>query len=490
MVCTIVLSVMSFQRSMWFCSWFCLSPVIWMWRLKVPRTTLLYVVCEATAVGFLVGWELLSFVQTSMPTNGFFIRVIAAGMHSGNFICVGLAAWLTRKWHPFLATIAIAAGALAGEFGQFLFGVSWPVTNLALPIINTPIAQLAGGLSVFGLSMLVYLINTLWVMDFSAGPVAFRRMVGAGPLAAITLFSSAWLFGEAIEKSVRISPPELVVMLVQPNLKTVPESAWCPWITLDRLTQLSLARHGKVDLIVWPEESLSPSMAGETHLHRPEVLTLDEFAKTFQSKYQANCLVGVKLTRPVQVRRSGLSVTELRTHNCGCMVASPARIECHDKIALVPLVEELPWFLTMEPVRQLTMRLTGFEPKLMPGSGYHALELLDLNGSSRRVSVAVCFETFFPFLPQYRSSDPSEFIVHLWYDGDSAAHPEIRERQLSACRYRAIETRKWQFVASTWAGTAIIAPSGTVTQSLTEESGVLRTDVNARNSGRTESYGS
>jgi apolipoprotein N-acyltransferase len=51
------------------------------------------------------------------------------------------------------------------------------------------------------------------------------------------------------------------------------------------------------------------------------------------------------------------------------------------------------------------------------------------------------------------------------------------ERHIRACQYRAIETRKWNFVCSTWTGSAIIDPSGKIVAQLPGKAGVLRSNV-------------
>jgi len=55
--------------------------------------------------------------------------------------------------------------------------------------------------------------------------------------------------------------------------------------------------------------------------------------------------------------------------------------------------------------------------------------------------------------------------------------PTVLRRQIDACRFRAIETRRWNLVCSTLAGTAIIDPTGCVIHELPPVANVLRTDV-------------
>jgi|GEM_PF-6578568 len=80
-----------------------------------------------------------------------------------------------------------------------------------------------------------------------------------------------------------------------------------------------------------------------------------------------------------------------------------------------------------------------------------------------------------PWLPQSGDSQAAEAIVHLVYDGQFAENRGVMQRQIRAAQYRAIETRKWDLVCSTWSGSAIIDPAGAVVAQLPATSGVLRT---------------
>ena len=50
------------------------------------------------------------------------------------------------------------------------------------------------------------------------------------------------------------------------------------------------------------------------------------------------------------------------------------------------------------------------------------------------------------------------------------------DRMVTTIRMRAIETRTWQPVCSTWSGSAVIDPRGTIVKRLGPVQGFLRTD--------------
>ena len=102
--------------------------------------------------------------------------------------------------------------------------------------------------------------------------------------------------------------------------------------------------------------------------------------------------------------------------------------------------------------------------------------MTDSQGIEHRLAVAICYESWLPWLPQYHAREPVDAICHLIYDGDFADYPVYTERMLAAIRLRAIETRTWQLVCSCWAGSAIIDPRGRIVKELPREPGILRTD--------------
>lgn len=174
--------------------------------------------------------------------------------------------------------------------------------------------------------------------------------------------------------------------------------------------------------------------------------------------------------------RYGLEVAEGRRYNCGCLVSGLDKITCHEKRALVPFKEGLPGWLNQGWIRGRILPALQLHAPFTPGSQFRLLSFSDRHQQQRTIAVCVCYESFLPWLPQYRKTAPVDAIVHLVYDGDSIKHPELLQRQILACRYRAIETRTWNLVCSTWSGSAIIDPAGRVVCQLPATAGVLRSD--------------
>ncbi len=391
--------------------------------------------------------------------------------------------WLGGRTMLVTAVLMIAI-ATGGEWLQanVMTGVVWSMMGLYLPAGQTPLAQWAEFVGPLGVSAGLYFINFLWLPELTR--TGWRRW--QGPLLAGTLLLTAWMGGQQIAASV-VSPPQpFSVMLVQPHVRGGEDGLWRPWLALDRLTRESLERDGPVDLIVWPETSLNESWHPESATElstEPTVererhqLTLQSFQRSYLPTYEAACLFGVPLVKHEMVQRYGLEISEVRRVNGACLVSKSGEINCHEKLALVPLTEGLPDLLDTSWFRRNVLPSFQLKAPLQRGRDFRMLRFSTRQGRDANITVSICYESHLPWLPQFRQENHADAVVHLLYDGDFSDHPEWAERQLLACRYRAIESRTWNLVCSTWAGSAIIEPTGEIVRQLPARAGILRSDV-------------
>lgn len=478
----VCLFTLSFPPWSWPTCWFCLAPLVWIWRQSEPRQSMARVVLEAVGVGFAMCWLSTGFVRSAIPAWGCVFHSVACVIFSLQVVPIALAIRVLRDRPLIVAAPLTAVAAVACEALQAWCGLVWSVTSLSLPLAATPVAQWARWITPLGVAGLAYTMNFLILPDRQA---TTKRLRWIGSLTALGIGAAAWLGGNLIADATHISPMPFSTMLVQPHLKGEKQVPWRPWIKLDRLTQTSLDREGPVDLIVWPESSLSTSPlddptgeAGDGTLAFERRLTVAGFSETLLPRYGTNCLVGVAMWRRAVETRYGLQVPMVRRYNCGCLVQSSGEASCYEKQVLVPFREGLPGWLEETPwIRSHFLPFFQLKGELTPSRRFRLLAFRDRHNQERTIAVSICYEAFLFWLPQYRDSSDVEAIVHLVYDGVWHNHREVIERQILACRYRAIETRTWNLVCSTWAGTAIIDPAGRVAAQIPAEPAVLRSDL-------------
>ncbi len=473
---SVMLFVAAFLPLLWPMFWFCLAPLVWIWRERQSARTLGRDVLEAVAVGFSMAWLSTGFVRDAVPAWGGALQGVACLVFSLQVVGLMIAIRLLRDRSIPMAAAGSAVVAVAGEFliAELWNGVVWSVTSLSLAAADTPVAQWAALVTTFGVSAIVYFVNFLFVLN----PFASSWHRWSGSIIGVGVAGCFWLGGCLLESRTRVEPLPFSVMLVQPHLRFTADRPWRPWLELDSLTQSDLQQAGQVDLIVWPEGCLSNSHQEHLDAVVADIathLSVQEFAQTFQPKYRTSCLVGVPMWKRETIERYGLKVTEARRYNCGVLVSGPNEMTCHKKQALVPFKEGLPGWLDQGWIRGRILPALQLNASFTPGSEARVLSFRDREQQERVIAVSICYESFLPWLPQYRNSRAAEAIIHLVYDGDSVDHPGLLQRQILACRYRAIETRKWNLVCSTWSGSTVIDPTGKVIAQLPATSGILRT---------------
>ena len=454
----------------------CLSPLVWIWRSPLASHSVIRISVEAVVLGFAASWISTGFVRDAVADWGYIVQAIACLVFGLHFVAIAVSIHLVRHWPILFAALATSIAATASEVFQAWLGITWSVKNLAMITVTTPIAQWASLVTPFGVSGILYFVNFLFASEASDR----QRIRWLGPITATFVTSAVWGGGVLLASSVVTRPCPFSVMLVQSHLQDTHGVPWRPWVPLDRLTRLSLEEQGAVDLIVWPEAALSNSnySGGDEELNdSTNQMTIQQFSKNLQPVYGTNCLVGVPMAKVGSKQQYGLEVQSLSFFNCACLVSSPTQRIYHEKRVLVPIKEYEPDCLQLPWIRKWLPRSLQLTSPFTPGERFQTLRFVDLSGQRRAIAVSVCYESFFPWLPQYNTESSVDAIIHILYDGNSVDHPQLLQHQIDACRFRAIETRKWNLVCSTWAGTAIIDPKGQIVRQLPPVAGVLRTDM-------------
>ena len=313
-ITTVFLFMFSFPPFSWPTWWFCLGPMMWLWRDQTVQLSGLRITAEAIAIGFAMVWTSTGFVRAGLPAFGGLVHAMACLVFSLQFLAVAVAIRLLRNQQIVVAAVTTAAVAVGGELLEAWFGVSWSVSNVALTVGATPLAQWSRWMTPFGVAGLLYFVNFLLSPDRSENVA--RRWIG--PVLAVGVLGIAWCGGVLIAANTTFDPLPFSALLVQPHLKVADNEPWRPWHRLDQLTKASLLEKPEVDLIVWPESCLSESWSD------PEVpgandmatrLTVQSFSRLLTPVYNADCLVGVVMNERGTTQRHGLEVTEVRRYN-------------------------------------------------------------------------------------------------------------------------------------------------------------------------------
>jgi apolipoprotein N-acyltransferase len=129
-------------------------------------------------------------------------------------------------------------------------------------------------------------------------------------------------------------------------------------------------------------------------------------------------------------------------------------VDRYDKIHLVPFGEFVP------PLFGWVNRVTGEAGDFAPGNRIVVFPVRD-----HKLGAFICYESAFPHLVRQFARNGAEALFNLsndGYFGRSAA----REQHLKLVRMRAIENRRWIVRATNDGITAVVDPSGRITERL------------------------
>jgi apolipoprotein N-acyltransferase len=429
--------------------WVCLVPMVWLWRCSAPGPIWWW---EAFALGFVTAWLGAPFLRTSVPSYGWVAQVVVCSLFGLQMLGLAGALRITRRMPAAFAAILAGLLATGCEFFQAVYGFGWPCMALSLPAAPTLLAQWAYYIGPFGVSFCLYVLNFLWLPDL--GRAGLLRWVP--PATASILAGLLCLGGYQIVERLDVRPLTFAVLIVQPQFDR--DQRGPRWNILDRLTEEALARGPAADLLVWPARCLRPSVwterlgaplttGGDKDSSRsPSDLAavggdidLAGFYRKVMRRFLTPCLVGNDV-----VTIAG------EPYKSACLINPDGTVSRHDKIKLTPI------------------------ESVQPGKDFHLLHFKTRDGREIRLAVSICYEMYFPWLPQYQQKNKADAVVHLTNEEWCHDDPSYWQFETWACQYRAIETRSWQLVCATLGNSAVIDPGGVIRGSLQGKAGVIR----------------
>ncbi|MEP7352987.1 MAG: apolipoprotein N-acyltransferase [Acidobacteriota bacterium] len=405
------------------------------------------------ASGFVFWFFVCIWIQFVLEVHGgmgrwggwgaFVVFALLKALHTALF--AALAGRLLRRPSAILTVSALwtAIEYAHGSLGLAWIGLGFAWLDLGNAGIDWPVLmRLAPITGVYGLSFAFAMCNCglALVIQHCAHGLASNHS-GGSPL-------RTWLIPLACLPLIALLPqlpshdsaPESV-NVIQANIDT--EAVWTSQSLAAMEQHLAdLSRENPAPFIVWPE---APA---PFYPDRPAFL---EYVSSVARSANADLLMsgiasdakGAPLNSAFLLNRRGQLTGR------------------YDKIQLVPFGEYIP------PAFHWVNRITGEGGDFTPGT---RIQTLQANG--HRVGVFICYESAFPDLVRrftlgdVANGDPgADVLVNLsndGYFGDSAA----REQHLSLVRMRAAENRRWILRSTNDGITAMIAPSGHVTETM------------------------
>jgi apolipoprotein N-acyltransferase len=443
-------------------------PSLGWWPLVFVLAPLFVVVARAgrgraaVAAGFAFGvpffavyvlWLPRSFGQLFGPAFWFvFPAMVALLALFWGLTCWG-AWWLAggRRGTPPGARVLLLLPALwvlvewARTQGYFAF----PWGTLGYAWLDTPVAQLAEFIGVYGLSLLATAGAALLAWPFAAlGPATFGARLGNLGLTGLALVA---LVGFGFWRGAQLAPASAEAgqqraLLVQGNVDPFARAASAAQ-ELDIHLELTAgaAADGPFDLVVWPEGAvLGYQLAASDAAPLRQVIS--------STAPGADFIVGGRTYEGVL----GDSYNSLFSLWDGALLGR------YDKEYLVPFGERWPLIGPLEGLYRTVFGLFGL-PLLassLPGTGSHTLPT-----KVGPVAAFICYESVFPQVQRAMVAQGAQVLVlatnDAWFGLGNGA-----QQHFDMGRLRAIETRRWLLRSGNDGITAAVDPYGRVTQQL------------------------
>lgn len=382
------------------------------------------------------------------------------GLFTAGFAALGSPLWQRGGW-PALAglpalwvSLEVLRGWLFTGFPWNLAAYAWTAVPGALP--------LAAWLGVWGVGLVAVAANAAVAFAFGSRPGRRRaRPAVAVLLAALFLLPLAGRFAVppgrlGPEAELAASRPVRIVQPAIYNQVTYdPEVGRAGYERLLRLSEQACDLPGA--LVVWPESAAWPFELGRD----PE---LDRGLEALVERTGCSLLVN-------STRRTSGPDGEVRYFNAVYLIERGGAAGHYDKRHLVPFGEYVPLAGVFTFIDRLARSAGDYSP---------ADEVRLLPWGAEQLGAAICFEITFPGevadLVRAGASVLVTVTNDAWY-GDTAAPWQ----HFQAARWRAAETRRPMLRAAITGVSGVIAPDGSVRQSLgVGEAGVLRARISGR----------
>ncbi len=368
------------------------------------------------------------------------------------------AAWLLSGGGGRRTLIALPAAWVLVEWARTQGYFAFPWGTLGYLWLDTPVAQVADTIGVYGLSLLAATVSALFALPLvvprRSTLLSDPRRSLLAPALAVLLVVAAFEAGErrlVAAASGGDADPTLRVLLVQGNL-----DAFGRLTTLREEVdiQLSLTRAAEreresageppFDLVLWPEGAV---LGFDLDGAAGEPLRQDISA----AAPGANFVIGGR-------HRS----SDAGSHNSAYSILDGEIVDRYDKHYLVPFGERWPFIESLPRLYETVFGWLGLPLLAGTTAGSGPVPLSTGVGPA---AAFICYESVFPQVQQAMVAGGAGVLLLITNDA-WFAHGDGGEQHFAMGRMRAIETRRWLLRAGNDGITAVVDPHGVVTARL------------------------
>ena len=321
------------------------------------------------------------------------------------------------------------------EYMMTLGSLNFPWLNVGYSLSKYYLLiQAADLLGIYGLSLLVIIINVLLFKVFTSKP---KRLL------VILIIFVLWIgYGIYRDKTIKLKNSGLKIGIVQLNI--MQEDKWKPENLVPTIDEYEnqvriLAQVNDVDVVIMPESAIPTYI-----LHEPKYRKRLQY---FASENNISVLTGFPDYTVEMVKNR----TKYKFYNSATMIDTTGILhEKYNKIRLVPFGERIPLLSTFPILEKLQFGQANFEF----GKDYPLYKIDDLN-----FSLLICFEGVFPELSRKYAKKGTDVLVVItndaWFKRTVLPHEHANNTKI-----RAVETRLPLIRAANTGISYIVNPKG------------------------------
>ena len=321
------------------------------------------------------------------------------------------------------------------EYMMTLGSLNFPWLNVGYSLSKYYLLiQAADLLGIYGLSLLVIIINVLLFKVFTSKP---KRLL------VILIIFVLWIgYGIYRDKTIKLKNSGLKIGIVQLNI--MQEDKWKPENLVPTIDEYEnqvriLAQVNDVDVVIMPESAIPTYI-----LHEPKYR---KRLQNFALENNISVLTGFPDYTVEMVKNR----PKYKFYNSATMIDTTGVLhEKYNKIRLVPFGERIPLLSTFPILEKLQFGQANFEF----GKDYPLYKIDDLN-----FSLLICFEGVFPELSRKYAKKGTDVLVVItndaWFKRTVLPHEHANNTKI-----RAVETRLPLIRAANTGISYIVNPKG------------------------------
>jgi len=321
------------------------------------------------------------------------------------------------------------------EYMMTLGSLNFPWLNVGYSLSKYYLLiQAADLLGIYGLSLLVIIINVLLFKVFTSKP---KRLL------VILIIFVLWIgYGIYRDKTIKLKNSGLKIGIVQLNV--MQEDKWKPENLVPTIDEYEnqvriLAQVNDVDVVIMPESAIPTYI-----LHEPKYR---KRLQNFALENNISVLTGFPDYTVEMVKNR----PKYKFYNSATMIDTTGVLhKKYNKIRLVPFGERIPLLSTFPILEKLQFGQANFEF----GKDYPLYKIDDLN-----FSLLICFEGVFPELSRKYAKKGTDVLVVItndaWFKRTVLPHEHANNTKI-----RAVETRLPLIRAANTGISYIVNPKG------------------------------